>query len=716
MLQCLLELVQWHYHSSVVVASYQLDSSVRLLFEDYYLLQRHNGDDEGVSSLGRVFAAELSDTSRVLIALKIDNLNITKEEYIRLQEEKYLSRGETFNWQTTTYGKREYCEDEDDCFTNFETKFPAIVLDNTLTFDAAISCGPTVSPLRDNEIDFKISFDEFDNKDYTIVYDEKSFSYKIIYVNNLKMNSENDNDKVNMPSFLSPEPKMLERLSGNEYYCFLDGFAGFFQILIAPEDQEKTTFTCPYGTFAYGRMPFRLSNAPATFQRCTTTVFHDMVEDFMEVFMDDFSVFEGIVLGHKISGKGIEVDKAKIDVIAKLPYPINVKGVRSFLGHAGDFTVGAVLGQRIDRKFKPIYYVSKTLNDAQAHYTTTEKELLAVVFSFDKFWPYLILSKTVVYTDHSALKAKNLAADHLSRLENLNIEELAEKEIEEKFPDEHLMILKTKINDEEPWYANYVNYIVRKVVPPEWTPEKKKRFFSQMKNYFWDEPYAFRLCPDNVRRRCVARSEILEILVHWHSGLTGGHHSALVISRKVYEAGFYWPGIFRDAKDYVMKCNASQEQNPGEPRNESNVKTEFSKELLTELQNNTFSGRSEEDVIEHIDKVLKIQDLVKIAKIRKEEGLLNDEVLSDEEWEEHEYGSLPNDSFPKPYFEIDKNKNNEDAYNSSGMDLSDAPQFENINNEQPNEVICRVDKFEVIKYTIKDNKEFLAICTREYDS
>ncbi|GJX74162.1 reverse transcriptase domain-containing protein [Tanacetum coccineum] len=85
--------------------------------------------------------------------------------------------------------------------------------------------------------------------------------------------------------------QMLERLSGNEYYCFLDGFSGFFQIPITPEDQEKMTFICLYGTLAYRRMPFGLRNAPATFQRCMTAIFHDMVEDFMEVFMDDFSVF-----------------------------------------------------------------------------------------------------------------------------------------------------------------------------------------------------------------------------------------------------------------------------------------------------------------------------------------------------------------------------------------------------------------------------------------
>nr|GFD07575.1 reverse transcriptase domain-containing protein [Tanacetum cinerariifolium] len=84
---------------------------------------------------------------------------------------------------------------------------------------------------------------------------------------------------------------MLERLAGNEYYCFLDGFSGYFQILVDPKDQEKTTFTCHYGTFAYKRMPFGLCNAPGTFQRCMMAIFHDMIERTMEVFMNDFSVF-----------------------------------------------------------------------------------------------------------------------------------------------------------------------------------------------------------------------------------------------------------------------------------------------------------------------------------------------------------------------------------------------------------------------------------------
>ncbi|GJT14381.1 hypothetical protein Tco_0861423 [Tanacetum coccineum] len=136
--------------------------------------------------------------------------------------------------------------------------------------------------------------------------------------------------------------------------------------------------------------------------------------------------------------------------------------------------------------------------------------------------------------------------------------ELAKEEIADKFPDEHLMILKAKLNDEEPWYADYVNYIVGKVVPPKWTPERRKQFFSQLRNYFWDEPCAIRLCPDNVMRRCVAGDEILEILVYCHSGPTGRHYSASITGRNVYKVGFYWPSIFKDAKDYVMKCDALQ--------------------------------------------------------------------------------------------------------------------------------------------------------------
>ncbi|CAH9104637.1 unnamed protein product, partial [Cuscuta europaea] len=181
-----------------------------------------------------------------------------------------------------------------------------------------------------------------------------------------KLNSGTRKDHFPLP-FID---EMLERVAGHAYYCFLDGFSGFFQIAIAPEDQEKTTFTCPFGTFAYRRMPFGLCNAPGTFQRCVMAIFSDMIGDIIEVFMDDFSVYgdsfdiclqnlnrvlerceetnlalnwekchfmvtEGIVLGHKISASGLEVDRSKVEVIEKLPPPTSVKAIRSFLGHAG---------------------------------------------------------------------------------------------------------------------------------------------------------------------------------------------------------------------------------------------------------------------------------------------------------------------------------------------------------------------------------------------
>nr|GEZ02391.1 reverse transcriptase domain-containing protein [Tanacetum cinerariifolium] len=164
-----------------------------------------------------------------------------------------------------------------------------------------------------------------------------------VCIDYMKLNEATRKDHFPLP-FMD---QMLKRLAGNEYYCFMDEFLGYFQISIDPKDQEKTTFTCPYGTFAYKHMPFGLCNAPGTFQRCMMAIFHDMIEKTMEVFMDDFSVFrnsfstclanlekmlkrcedtklalnwekshfmvkEGIVLGHKISKKGIEVTRRKL--------------------------------------------------------------------------------------------------------------------------------------------------------------------------------------------------------------------------------------------------------------------------------------------------------------------------------------------------------------------------------------------------------------------
>nr|GEV70550.1 reverse transcriptase domain-containing protein [Tanacetum cinerariifolium] len=160
--------------------------------------------------------------------------------------------------------------------------------------------------------------------------------------------------------------QMLERLVGNEYYCFFDGFSGYFQIPIDLKDQEKTTFTCPYGTYVYKRMPFGLCNAPGTFQRVSN-----------------------------LKGK---IERSSNSHCSELDQPFEL------MCDANDFAVGAVPGQRIEKHFRPIHYASKTMTQAESNYTTTEKEMLAVVYAFEKFRSYLIMNKSIVYTDHSALK------------------------------------------------------------------------------------------------------------------------------------------------------------------------------------------------------------------------------------------------------------------------------------------------------------------------
>ncbi|XP_076890925.1 uncharacterized protein LOC143542148 [Bidens hawaiensis] len=327
-----------------------------------------------------------------------------------------------------------------------------------------------------------------------------------------------------------------------------------------------------------------------------------------------FMVQEGIVLGHVVSSRGMEVDKAKIKVISSLPPPKNVKGVRSFLGHPGlyrrfikgfsvitkplcnlllkdvafdftndclqafdvlkeklvqalilqppdwrkpfeimcdasDTTIGAVLGQRLDKKPVVIYYASKTLSEAQLNYTTTEKELLAVVYALDKFWSYIWGSKVVVYSDHSAVRylmekkyakprlirwvlllqefdleirdkkgCENVVADHLSRIPLEGVDD--SHEINERFPDEQLLAASTT-----PWYAHFVNYRATGEMPKHWAKKRRQQFLSQVKQYIWDEPDLFKIGADQIIRRCIPESEVQDILAHAHSSACGGHFS-----------------------------------------------------------------------------------------------------------------------------------------------------------------------------------------------
>nr|GEW25514.1 reverse transcriptase domain-containing protein [Tanacetum cinerariifolium] len=257
----------------------------------------------------------------------------------------------------------------------------------------------------------------------------------------------------------------------------------------------------------------------------------------MEVFMDDFSVFgnsfttyltnlekmlkwcedtklalnwekshfmvkEGIVLGHKISKKGIEVDKAKIKVISKLLHPTTVKGIRKF-----DFKV-------IDTK-----------------------------------------------------GAENYAADHLSRLKNPYENVFDPKEINETFPLESL----NKVAHQDPstpLFADFANYQAGKFIIKGMTTRQKQNFFKDVRHYFWDDPYLFRTCPDQIIRRCVADQEAIDILKACHSGPIGGHYGANYTAKKVFDSGFYWPMIYKDAFELVKHCDSCQRQGKISQRDE----------------------------------------------------------------------------------------------------------------------------------------------------
>nr|GEZ46809.1 reverse transcriptase domain-containing protein [Tanacetum cinerariifolium] len=617
------------------------------------------------------------------------------------------------------------------------------------------------------------------------------------------------NEATRKDHFPLPFMEMLERLAGNEYYCFLDGFLGYFQIPIDPKDQEKTTFTC-------------------------------------------------IVLGHKISKKGIEVDKAfrtLKDKLIKAPILIAPNWDQPFelMCDASDYAVGAVLGQRIKKHFRPIHYARKTMNQAEANYTTTEKEMLAVVYAFEKFRSYLIMNKSIVYTDHSALKylfskkdakarllqnpyenvfdpkeingtfpleslnkvthkdpstssfadlanyhagnfiikgmtsqqkqsfsrtldinfgmilmclgpvlirlfdvvwpakklltslmlvivdppgdtmgpttqqrkfliqnfiqiceifdvwgidfmgsfpspkgnkyilvavdylskwvkakalptndarvvvkflkslfsrfgtpkaiisdrgthfcndqfsrvmakyrvthrlsiayhpqtsgqvevtnsglkrilertvgenraswsdkledalwafrtefdfkvidtreAKNYAADHLSRLKNPYENVFDPKEINETFPLESRN--NVAHNDPStPWYADLANYHAGNFIIKGMTSQQKKKFFKDARHYFWDDPYLFRTCADQIIRRCVAGKEAIDILNACHSGPIGGYYGASYTVKKVFDSGFYWPSIYKDAFELVKHCDLCQHQGKVSQRDE----------------------------------------------------------------------------------------------------------------------------------------------------
>nr|GEZ62273.1 reverse transcriptase domain-containing protein [Tanacetum cinerariifolium] len=265
----------------------------------------------------------------------------------------------------------------------------------------------------------KGGFTVVENKDNELILTRLITGWRVC-IDYSKLNEATRKDHFPLP-FMD---QMLGRLAGNQYYSFLDGFFGYFQIPIDLKDQEKTTFTCPYEMFAYRCMPFGLCNAPGTFQRCMMAIFDDIIKKNMEVFMDDFSIF-----GNSFQSCLSHLERMMKRKLIEAPILIALDWDMPFelMCDASDFAIEAVLRQRQGKHFRPIHYASKTM--------------------IEEFTFKVIDTKG----------AENLAADHLSRLESPHQNVLDPKEINESFPLETLNLVSTRSNQSTPWFADFAN-------------------------------------------------------------------------------------------------------------------------------------------------------------------------------------------------------------------------------------------------------------------
>ncbi|GJW99523.1 reverse transcriptase domain-containing protein [Tanacetum coccineum] len=312
--------------------------------------------------------------------------------------------------------------------------------------------------------------------------------------------------------------QMIERLAGNELYCFLDRFSGYFQIPIDPQDQEKTTFTCPYGLPGIARPMTHLLEKETSFA---------FSKDCINAFQ---------TLQKKLT-------EAPILVVPDWNLPFEL------MCDASDVHDGVDLSQQDEAlSAYTLCYIVYTDHSAL-------KYLMNKQDAKPRLLRWVLLLQEFDITIRDKKGSENLAADHLSRLENPHKDVLENKDINEHFPLETLGVISSKST---PWFADYANYHAGNFIIKGMSTQQKRKFFKDVKHYFWDDPYLFRTCADQIIRRCVHGQEALEILKACHEGPTGGHHSANLTARKVFDAGFFWPTIYRDAHSMIKSCNTCQ--------------------------------------------------------------------------------------------------------------------------------------------------------------
>ncbi|WVY96365.1 hypothetical protein V8G54_028516 [Vigna mungo] len=377
----------------------------------------------------------------------------------------------------------------------------------------------------------------------TVVYNEKNEFIPTrtvtgwrMCIDYRKLNNATRKDHFPLP-FMD---QMLERLASQDFYYFLDGYSGYNQIV---------------AIFAY------------------------LMEKCIEVFVDDFSEkchfmdTEGIVLGHKISSKGIEVDRAKVEVIEKLPPPTNVKGIRSFLGHAGFYRRFMKDFSKIEKPMSNLLVkdVPFVMNkECLKAFEILKERLISAPIIVAPDWNqnFVLICDASNYAIGAILGqrkkkefdveirdkkgSENVIADHLSRLVNDEVT-CKETDIWESFSYETLTYIQQRS-----WFADMANFKAAGVIPEDLTWQQRKFFLHDAKQFEWDDPYLFKIKADNLLRCCVTKEEVERILWHCHDSPYGGYFSGERTAAKVLQSGFYWPTLFKDAHNHAMNCDKCQ--------------------------------------------------------------------------------------------------------------------------------------------------------------
>eukprot|EP00253_Pinus_taeda_P024050 PITA_24050 len=353
--------------------------------------------------------------------------------------------------------------------------------------------------------------------------------------------------------------QVLDGLAGKKFFSFLDGFSEYNQIQISPEDQDKTTFTCPWQGLQVD------PNKIAIIQRVPPPQNVRDVRSFLGLvgyyrrFIKDFSKLASplfALLGKDVEFIWIDNFQQALDALkAKLVTAAILRGPNWALPFhihidASNKVIGAALGQVEEKLPYAIYFVSKNLSKAKLNYIVTEKELLAVVHSLNKFKHYIVGYQTFVHTDHATIR--------------LDLPVGEEGMVDDQMPDENLFAISVL----SPWFTDIANYLVSAQFSPHLSSKVKSNIVRKSAPFTWIGGNLFKLGPHQVLWQCVREEEVFDIVLTYHDGHYRGHFAAKRTAFKILQASYYWPPLHQDVRKYIIQCDRCQRMGKLTPRDE----------------------------------------------------------------------------------------------------------------------------------------------------